>query len=98
MKNKRKVSVAKSQQLPPESVFINPFCDFGFKKIFTGKENKELTVDFLNALLKGEKMVKNIVLTPVERAGSTRDVRKVIFDAEGESSDNTFFIMEMQDK
>ncbi|MEO0041142.1 MAG: hypothetical protein RL329_590, partial [Bacteroidota bacterium] len=31
--------------------FINPFTDFGFKKIFGEEENKDLLIAFLNSLL-----------------------------------------------
>ncbi|MBN2890882.1 MAG: PD-(D/E)XK nuclease family transposase, partial [Bacteroidales bacterium] len=36
-------------QLTPR--FINPFTDFGFKKIFGEEANKDLLIDFLNELL-----------------------------------------------
>ena len=31
--------------------YINPFTDFGFKKIFGEEANKDLLMDFLNELL-----------------------------------------------
>ena len=31
--------------------YINPFTDFGFKKIFGSEVNKELLIAFLNTLL-----------------------------------------------
>ena len=31
--------------------YINPFTDFGFKKIFGEEANKDLPIDFLNTLL-----------------------------------------------
>jgi hypothetical protein len=31
--------------------FINPFTDFGFKKLFGTEFNKELLIDFLNQVL-----------------------------------------------
>jgi hypothetical protein len=34
-----------------EPLFINPFTDFGFKKIFGEEQNKDLLIDFLNELL-----------------------------------------------
>lgn len=34
--------------------YVNPFTDFGFKKIFGEEPNKDLLLDFLNELLKGE--------------------------------------------
>ncbi|MDR2642709.1 MAG: Rpn family recombination-promoting nuclease/putative transposase, partial [Planctomycetaceae bacterium] len=33
------------------SRFINPYTDFGIKKLFGEEVNKELLIDFLNSLL-----------------------------------------------
>ena len=38
--------------------YINPYTDFGFKKLFGTELNKELLISFLNALLQGEQTVK----------------------------------------
>ncbi len=35
--------------------FINPFIDWGFKKIFGQEITKDLLIDFLNGLLVDEK-------------------------------------------
>ena len=40
--------------------FINPFTDMGFKRIFGQAINKDLLIDFLNALLEGERSIKDI--------------------------------------
>lgn len=42
--------------------FINPFTDIGFKRIFGQEISKPLLLDFLNNLLKGEKVITNITL------------------------------------
>ena len=34
--------------------YINPFTDYGFKKLFGEEPNKDLLLDFLNQLLKDE--------------------------------------------
>jgi len=31
--------------------YINPFTDFGFKKLFGSEPNKELLIDFLNQVV-----------------------------------------------
>ena len=31
--------------------FINPFTDYGFKRLFGSEPNKDLLMDFLNAFL-----------------------------------------------
>ena len=35
--------------------YINPYTDFGFKKLFGTEMNKDLLISFLNALLAGMK-------------------------------------------
>ena len=35
--------------------YINPYTDFGFKKLFGTEMNKDLLISFLNALFHGEK-------------------------------------------
>ncbi|MBR5350847.1 MAG: PD-(D/E)XK nuclease family transposase, partial [Prevotella sp.] len=40
--------------------FINPFTDVGFKKIFGQEVNKDLLIDFLNNLLKGERVINDV--------------------------------------
>ena len=42
------------------SKYINPFTDVGFKKIFGQEINKDLLIDFLNSLLKGERVITNV--------------------------------------
>lgn len=36
--------------------YINPFTDYGFKKLFGEESNKDLLLDFLNELLKDERV------------------------------------------
>lgn len=40
--------------------YINPLTDFGFKRIFCTPFNKALLIDFLNALLEGEREVSDV--------------------------------------
>ena len=40
--------------------YINPYTDFGFKKLFGTDMNKELLISFLNALFDGKEEVKDI--------------------------------------
>ncbi|MBQ9471082.1 MAG: PD-(D/E)XK nuclease family transposase, partial [Bacteroidales bacterium] len=40
-----------------EPRYINPYTDFGFKKLFGSELNKELLISFLNALLEGEQEI-----------------------------------------
>ena len=36
--------------------YINPFTDYGFKRLFGEEPNKDLLLDFLNELLKEKNM------------------------------------------
>ncbi|MEG0794712.1 MAG: PD-(D/E)XK nuclease family transposase, partial [Bacilli bacterium] len=39
---------------------INPFTDFGFKKLFGEEGSKDILIDFLNAVLKRPYDIKKI--------------------------------------
>jgi hypothetical protein len=36
----------------PSAKYINPYTDFGFKKLFGTEANKDLLTDFLNELIR----------------------------------------------
>jgi hypothetical protein len=42
------------------TTFINPFTDFGFKKIFGESASKAHLMDFLNAFLPTETQIKDL--------------------------------------
>ena len=78
--------------------YINPYTDFGFKKLFGTEMNKELLISFLNALLsksQPKKVISDIRYLPSEHLGAYCN-RRAIFDVycENEKGDN--FIVEMQ--
>jgi predicted transposase/invertase (TIGR01784 family) len=77
--------------------YISPFTDFGFKKLFGTEPNKDILMDFLNALLKkeNEKIVDLTYLSP-EQLGRNLDVRKAIFDIYCENQKGEKFIVELQ--
>ena len=37
--------------------YVNPYTDFGFKKLFGSEMNKDLLISFINSLLSGEEVV-----------------------------------------
>ena len=77
--------------------FINPFTDFGFKKLFGEEANKDILMDFLNELLREEEgELKSITFLKNERLGSLDADHKAIFDIYCESSRGEKFIVEMQ--
>jgi len=76
--------------------FINPFSDWGFKHIFGRDISKPLLIDFLNCLLEGEKVVKDITIDRNEVQPEMVDERTVIFDVYCTSDTGEKFIVEMQ--
>jgi predicted transposase/invertase (TIGR01784 family) len=82
---------------PILDTYINPFTDYGFKKLFGEECNKDILLDFLNELLHKEqgKIVSITYLNP-EQLGLTEDFRKVVFDLYCENEKGERFIVEMQ--
>jgi predicted transposase/invertase (TIGR01784 family) len=76
--------------------FINPFTDFGFKKLFGEEENKDLLIAFLNTLLPAPHRIVTLTYKRTEQQGGTAFDRKAIFDLYCEGEGGTKFIVEMQ--
>ena len=77
--------------------YINPFTDFGFKKIFGQEYNKDLLLDFLNTiLLRDDDPIKDIKYKPTEQYTFSLEDRKSVFDIFCESESGERFIVEMQ--
>jgi len=76
--------------------YINPFTDYGFKKLFGEEPNKDLLLDFLNELLKAEQ--GNIIdLTYLKNEKlDLDDSRRAIFDIYCENEKGEKFIVELQ--
>ena len=75
--------------------YINPYTDFGFKKLFGTEMNKDLLISFLNALFMGHQNIKDISYLPMERLGIYGN-RRAIFDVYCEDENGSKFIVEMQ--
>jgi len=59
--------------------YVNPFTDFGFKKLFGEELNKDLLLDFLNELLKEEQgQITHLTYLKTEQLGSTETDRRAI--------------------
>ena len=78
--------------------FINPFTDMGFKRIFGQEINKDLLIDFLNALLKGERRVKDIRFLEKELLPEYENDRSLIYDIYCTDENGEQFIVEMQNR
>ena len=76
--------------------YINPRTDFGFKRIFGSEFNKELLISFLNALFRGEQVVKEVTYLNAEQLGDRPDARRAIFDVYCTNDKDEKFIVEMQ--
>ena len=42
------------------SRFIDPLTDYGFKLLFGSEPDKDIMIEFLNALFEGEKIIADI--------------------------------------
>ena len=77
--------------------YIDPFTDFGFKKLFGEECNKDLLLDFLNELLyKEEGNIVSLSYLKTERLGISEEYRKAIFDIYCENEKGEKFIVELQ--
>lgn len=76
--------------------YINPFTDFGFKKIFGEEASKPLLLDFLNALLPQQNKISNLSFKNTEQLGQTDLDRKAIYDIYCENENGEKFIVELQ--
>src|SRR6056297_2637750 len=77
--------------------YINPFTDYGFKKLFGEEPNKDLLLDFLNELLKEEQgQIKKLTYLKSEHLGTSEIDRKAIFDLYCENEKGEKFIVELQ--
>lgn len=76
--------------------YINPFTDFGFKKIFGEEASKPLLLDFLNALLPQEENIVDLTFKNNEQLGIVDFERKAIYDIYCENEKGEKFIVELQ--
>jgi len=76
--------------------YINPFTDFGFKKIFGEQASKELLIDFLNALIPQANKIIDLNFKNTEHLGQKELDRNAIFDIYCENQSNEKFIVELQ--
>ena len=76
--------------------YINPYTDFGFKKLFGTEMNKDLLISFLNALFNGHEVVRDVTFLNGEHFGESYRDRKAIFDVYCENEKGEKFIVEMQ--
>ncbi len=77
--------------------YINPFTDYGFKRLFGEEPNKDLLLDFLNELLKHEQgKITELTYLKSDKLGSSEEDRKAVFDLYCQNQRGEKFIVELQ--
>ena len=77
--------------------YINPFTDYGFKRLFGEEPNKDLLLDFLNELLHNEQgRITDLTYLRNEHLGKIETDRTAIFDLYCENECGEKFIVELQ--
>lgn len=78
--------------------YINPFTDYGFKKIFGDTENTELLRSLINDILglEGKKKIETIIFKNGELLPDNPEDRKAIFDLYCIDENGSEFIVELQ--
>ena len=79
-----------------EAKYINPYTDFGFKKLFAEEGNKDLLIDFLNQLLPPHHQIANLSFHNPENLADLPQERKAIFDIYCKAVSGEHFIVELQ--
>jgi predicted transposase/invertase (TIGR01784 family) len=75
--------------------YVNPFTDFGFKKIFGEEASKPMLIDFLTSLLP-ESNIVDLTFKDKDQNGNTEDDRKAVYDIYCENSFGEKIIVELQ--
>ena len=78
--------------------FINPFTDYGFKKIFGQEVSKELLIEFLNDLLEGERVITDLTFLNNEQLPEYPGDRIAIYDIYCTTDTGEKIIVEMQNR
>lgn len=76
--------------------YVNPYTDFGFKKLFGSEVNKDLLISFLNCLLNGRETIQNLTYLNTEHLGTSENDRKAVFDVYCRNERNEMILVEMQ--
>lgn len=75
--------------------YVNPFTDFGFKKLFGSEISKDLLISFLNEILPDQK-IASLTYKKTDKLGASDLDRKVIYDLYCENEKGEKFIVELQ--
>ena len=75
--------------------YVNPFTDFGFKKLFGEEASKPMLMDFLNSLLP-ECGIVDLSFKDKENLGRSEDDRRAVYDIFCETKSGERIIVELQ--
>ncbi|MCB1193013.1 MAG: Rpn family recombination-promoting nuclease/putative transposase [Leptospiraceae bacterium] len=78
------------------SKYINPFTDFGFKRLFGEEGNKDLLIDFLGELVLPIHRIVDLTFKNVEKLAEIKEHRKAVYDIFCTNQKGEKFIIEMQ--
>lgn len=73
--------------------YINPFTDWGFKRLFGQEFSKDLLISFLNDLFEGEFQVRDVSFKDKEQLADSKDLRGCIYDVYCETDEGKHFIV-----
>jgi len=89
--HKKTNSLMESRELRDR--YVNPYTDFGFKKLFGTEINKDLLISFINSLLHGREVVKDLTYLNTEHLGISE---AEVFDVYCENENGEKILVEMQ--
>jgi predicted transposase/invertase (TIGR01784 family) len=78
------------------STYINPFTDFGFKKLFGEKSALPRLKSFIEDALELARPIQDLRFMTSEQLGATDDERKAVYDIYCTADDGSHFIVELQ--
>lgn len=87
---KEKTNPVKAQR------YVDLLTDSGFKAVFGDQKNKQVLIDFLNAVLPDGRQVKDLTYSATEIPGFTPNGKSVRLDLRCIDVDGSHFIVEMQ--
>ena len=79
-----------------EDRYVNPYTDFGFKKLFGIEMNKYLILSFINTLLHGKEKIKSLTYLNTEHLGTNETARGAVFDVYCENEKEEKILVEIQ--
>ena len=78
-----------------EDRYVNPYTDFGFKMLFGTEMNKELLISFINSLLGGKEVIRDLKYLNSDHLGTSERDRRAVFDVYCENEQGEKILIEM---